>query len=266
MPELDRIVSFTRLEEREVPQPTSKPFRSTYQAIVTDSPDGGLSAGRAAIRTDEGGITDVDDAANATAVYLSIIDANGVGLPHEFPSARLEVLTGGNGYRYRINDARHPPSRDRHNRRRIHTDTWRLEVEMVRRLGTGLAGFGVWEVRGIYIPGRSVTTSTLVTHRLWASRRDPGPTDQLHQVAGNLFGEVAIITTVWRFRADPGAVYPKHDERFYDDQGEQWEVFGIAESDRRRRFVDLFCKAIPGPLVRGEPGGRTDGWRSAALH
>ena len=89
MQELDRIITYTCLEERQVPQPATRPFASTYQGIATQSPDSGLATGRAAIRTDKGGITDMDDAANATAIYLSIIDANGVVLPDEFPPDRI---------------------------------------------------------------------------------------------------------------------------------------------------------------------------------
>ena len=65
------------------------------------------------------------------------------------------------------------------------------------------------------------------------------------------FIDVAITTAVWRFRADPGSVYPQHEDRFVDDQGEQWKVFGISESDQRHRYVDLLSSAVVGPPESG---------------
>ena len=88
---------------------------------------------------------------------------------------------------------------------------------------------------------------TVTHHPMDAATRPPTKSDQIAIVG--TFTTVPISTAVWRFRADQGAVYPEHEDRFTDQDGEQWEVFGISESDQRGRFVDLLCSAVVGPSV-----------------
>lgn len=239
---LDRLVSYSRIEEREVEHPTAPPFSRNYQGISTQSPDSGLSAGRAAIITGDGPIVEASEAADATAVYLSVRDTNGETLPEQFPPDRMEITTGGNGYRFMVKEARHPEGRDRYNRGVTHTDTWRLSVNMVMQIGSGLAGFGVWSLKGMHV-SRPVLTTTLVTYRLWARRFDLGPRAQLAVVADTTI--VPVEQAVWRFRNYAGAVVPDHDTGFTDDEGQTWRVFGHSEvGSERRRFADLLCRNI----------------------
>ena len=199
----------------------------------------------------ESGISDAELTAHATTVYLSIRDSTDMELPAAFPPALLEVVQDGNGYRYRVTAADHPQSRDRRNRLVTHTDTWRLTIDasMTETVGSGLRSLGAWIVNGTYQLGEPVTVRGTVTHTLWTRRRDPRPSDQIAIVG--TFTDVPISTAVWRFRADPGAVFPEHEDRFTDQDGEQWEVFGISESDQRGRFVDLLTSAVVGPSESG---------------
>ena len=157
------------------------------------------------------------------------------------------MVQGESGYRYKVTAADHPESRDRRNRLVTHTDTWRLTIDasQTETVGDGLPAFGALAVTGTYQLGEPVRVDGTVTLTLWTRRRDPRPSDQIAIVG--TFTTVPISTAVWRFRADPGAVYPEHEDRFVDQNGEQWEVFGISESDERGRFVDLLASAVVGP-------------------
>ena len=161
------------------------------------------------------------------------------------------MVQGESGYRYKVTAADHPESRDRRNRLVTHTDTWRLTIDasQTETVGDGLPAFGALAVTGTYQLGEPVRVDGTVTLTLWTRRRDPRPSDQIAIVG--TFTTVPISTAVWRFRADPGAVYPEHEDRFVDDQGEQWKIFGISESDQRHRYVDLLASAVVGPSESG---------------
>ena len=248
MPELDRIVTYQRQEQIVRQDPSHPPFTRVYQSVITQYADDGLDGGQIAIEVNGASISDASLAANATTIYLSISDSNDQDLPSEFPPDRLEIVQDGNGYRYKVTAADHPQSQDWRNRLITHTDTWRLTIDTSKTMtvGGGLPAFGAWTVIGTFELGEPVTVDGTVTHTLWTRRRDPNPSDQIAIVG--TFTDVPISTAVWRFRADPGAVYPEHEDRFNDADGEQWEVFGISESDERGRFVDLLASAVVGPL------------------
>ena len=246
MADLDRIVTFQRQETVVRQNPSTPPFTRAYQSITTQSADEGLDGGQIAIEVNGAGISDTELAVTATTIYLSISDSNDQDLPSEFPPDRLEIVQDGNGYRYNVTAADHPQSRDRRNRLITHTDTWRLTIDTSKTMtvGGGLPAFGAWTVIGTFELGEPVRVDGTVTHTLWTRRRDPRPSDQIAIIG--TFTTIPISSSVWRFRADPGAVYPEHEDRFVDDQGEQWEVFGISESDERGRFVDLLASAVIG--------------------
>lgn len=249
MPDLDRIVSYSRMETTLV-TPNAAPDESrNYNLIGDTAANRGIGAGRVSPWSSGSRISTGADLPTADVVYLSTIDTDGNPTPddHDWPPSHIIIEASGSSdrIRYHVASARHPTYRDAFNRLVAADDTWEFMVDKIQEIGdvASIAFGGPVTVTFRHVVGDPQEVVGTVHYRLWARRRDPSPRDEIAQVAD--FSTVPVTSAVWRFRAEQP--YPTHEMTFTDDQGEVWEVFGIRESDARGRFVDALCSAVVGP-------------------
>ena len=90
MPDFDRIVTYSRVETRTVPNTDLDPFTRRYRHGGDPTPRNGVPAGRIVVGSGEYElITALTEQANITRLFMSVEDEDNVLLPLYFPSNQI---------------------------------------------------------------------------------------------------------------------------------------------------------------------------------